>query len=63
MVELKTERLENNLVLHYATDEAGNKYLIKQNETGIEYENAVDILPCRYTYSITDKMVDNEQEL
>lgn len=63
MIELKTETLNEKLILHYATDEAGNRYFIKQNETGVEYENAVDILPCRYTYSITDKMVDTEQEL
>lgn len=27
---------------------------ILQNETGIMYEDAVDVLPCRYTYSETD---------
>lgn len=30
------------------------KYII-QNETGLEYEDAYDIIPCPYTYSESDR--------
>ena len=58
MVELKTKMLDENIIMHYAEDEDGNKYFIRQNETGIEYECACDVIPCRYTYSITDKIIE-----
>lgn len=29
-------------------------YII-QNETGLEYEDAYDIIPCHYTYSESDR--------
>lgn len=40
---------------------------IRQVETGIVYEDAVDVLPCRYTYEETDEPIitvgpeDNER--
>ena len=30
---------------------------IRQIETGIVYEDAVDVLPCRYTYEETDEPI------
>lgn len=36
---------------------------IRQNETGAVYEEAIDIAPCRYTYSETEeKIPDPEPE-
>lgn len=32
-----------------------DKYYILQNETGIEYVDAMDTIPCKYTYSETTK--------
>lgn len=52
-----------NLVKHYAEDEYENRYYIRQVETGIEYSEAVDVLPCRYTYVATDKMIEKENEI
>lgn len=49
------EILTNNLVKHYSDN---CKYIL-QNETGIEYAEAVDVLPCRYTYSETEKDIDS----
>ena len=64
MIELKTKILENNLIKHYAEDSQGNKYYIKQVETGIEYPEAIDVIPCRYTYIVTDKKIEEvEQEV
>lgn len=52
----------SNLIKHYAEDENGNKYYIKQVETGIEYSEAIDVYPCRYTYKATDKKVEEPIE-
>ena len=72
MVELKNEKLDERLVKFYAIDENGDKYYIKQVQTGIEYIEAVDLItnPNGYTYEITDKKeqengeqsIDNQQE-
>ena len=49
---IKTETLnDGKLIRHYS--DTGN--IMVQNETGIEYSEAVDVIPCRYTYSETDK--------
>lgn len=39
--------------------------MIRQIETGIDYEDAVDNVPCLYTYEETDKPIETEsfQEL
>lgn len=66
MIEIKTQYpfieedgSENaNLVKHYAEDENGDRYYIQQVQTGIEYEEAIDIYPCRYVYVTTDKKVE-----
>lgn len=31
---------------------------IRQVETGIVYDDAVDIIPCKYTYEETDEPID-----
>ena len=50
------EVITNNLVKHYSDK---GKY-ISQNETGIEYAEAVDVMPCRYTYSETQKNIEDD---
>lgn len=52
------EAIGSKFVNHYS-DEG---YYIRQNETGNAYENAVDIVPCRYTYTETDDKIP-EREL
>ena len=52
------ELVENGeRVRHYS--DAG--FYILQNETGIEYEDAVDVLDAPYTYSETDKLIEIEE--
>ena len=48
-----TEQMENNRIRHYSD----SGFRIIQNETGIVYDDAVDVLPCRYTYSETEEMI------
>lgn len=54
---VKSEQLENNLVWHYSD----SGFRILQNETGIMYDDAVDVLPCRYTYSETEELTPSEE--
>jgi hypothetical protein len=44
------ELLENDRVRHYSNQ----NMMIKQVETGDLYEDAVDPIPCRFTYEETD---------
>lgn len=62
MVELKTEIFQDKLIRHYAEDSKGNKYYIKQVETGIIYAEAVDVIPCKYTYVATDEKIEEVED-
>lgn len=44
----------DELIKHYSDND---KY-IRQVETGIEYTEAIDTYPCRYTYEETDKTIE-----
>lgn len=59
MIELKIEKLNDKLEKHYAEDENGVRYYITQVETGVEYDEAIDVIPCRYRYVLTNKVVSN----
>lgn len=47
----------NDLIKHYSDD---GKMII-QTETGIEYDEAIDVVPCRYTYEEVEKENNNEK--
>ena len=47
-----------NLIRHYS-DEG---YLICQMDTGIEYIEAVDVYPCKYTYVETEHLIPQPPE-
>lgn len=53
---VKSEQLENNIVRHYSD----SGFRILQNETGIVYDDAVDVMPCRYNYSETVELVEGD---
>lgn len=55
---IKEELIENGGRVRHWSD-TGLK--IRQIETGIVYEDAVDIAPCRYTYEETDEAVEAEE--
>ena len=57
---IQIEYLNNGtLIKHYS--DAG--FLLLQNETGAKYSDPVDIVPCPYTYTETDELVDGEEEI
>lgn len=70
MIELKLQRpyidfngkVREKLERHYAEDENGVKYKIKQIETGVIYDEAVDLVPCKYTYEATNDKVELNEE-
>lgn len=45
---------DGTLVKHYS--DAG--YMLLQNETGLKYSDPIDVVPCRYTYTETDELVE-----
>jgi hypothetical protein len=68
MVEIMTEHplvdedgyLHYDLIKHYGRDEKGVKYTLIQNETGEPYEDPVDLFPCKYTYSVGEKVEEDD---
>lgn len=54
---VKSEQLENNHIRHYSD----SGFRIRQNETGVVYDDAVDVLPCRYTYSETEEPIPDRE--
>lgn len=52
-MSVKTQKVENR-VRHYSDKDLK----ILQVETGIVYDDAVDEVPCRYTYKETDIPID-----
>ena len=48
---IQVEYLKNGELVRHYSDEG---MMILQVETGIEYEEAVDVVPCRFTYEETE---------
>ena len=44
---------------HYAEDECGKRYFVLQVDTGTEYRDAVDNVPCKHIYMPTNKLVED----
>ena len=51
------EKFSENLVRHYS--DKGVR--IKQVETGLVYDEAIDLIPCKYNYEETDEIVTVER--
>lgn len=53
-----TELVDNETRIRHYSDQ----YLkIRQVETGVVYDDAVDYLPCRFTYEETDIPIDDTE--
>ena len=55
---LQSELIENGERIHHWSG-AGLK--IRQMETGIVYDDAVDVMPCRYSYEETDEPIEEAE--
>ena len=51
---------QDNIQLYRTYSDEG--YYIKQVETGIEYEEAIDVENAPYTYEETNKLIEIENE-
>lgn len=47
----------DNRVKHYSD----KNVMLLQKETGKIYVDAVDVIPCKYTYEETDTPIENEE--
>ena len=58
---LKQEKtiINNKELLHTYSD--NNKYIL-QVETNVKYNEAYDVIPCRYTYKETEEEIVIEEE-
>lgn len=54
---IQTEYLKDGTLIRHYSD-AG--FVLLQNETGEKYADPIDIVPCRYTYTETDELIDAE---
>ena len=56
---IKTELLKNGTLIRHYSD-SGMKLL--QVETGFMYDEAIDIVPCQYTYAETNTPIETTEE-
>jgi hypothetical protein len=56
---IKTEFLHDGTLIKHFSD-AG--FMLLQNETGMKYADPIDVVPCRYTYTETDELIEVEEE-
>lgn len=52
------EYVENGERIRHYSD---RNFKIRQIETGVIYDDAVDVLPCRYTYEETNEPIETDQ--
>ena len=55
---VQTELLKNGTLIRHYSD---REMKLLQIETGLLYDEAIDIVPCRYTYEETDKPIEKEE--
>lgn len=59
MIIQKKVNLGSRTLLHSYSD--NNKYIL-QIETNTKYDEAYDVIPCRYTYIETEEEIKKEEE-
>lgn len=55
---IQSETINNDLIRHYSDA----RLRIEQVETGKVYDDAVDAIPCAYTYRETNEPIGGEDE-
>ena len=59
MIIQKEVNVGSKTLLHTYSD--SNKYIL-QVETNTKYDEAYDVIPCRYTYTETEEEIENEKD-
>ena len=57
MIKQEKVTINNKELLHTYSD--SNKYIL-QVETNVEYNEAYDVIPCKYTYTETEEIIKEE---
>ena len=57
---IKTEYLNDETLIKHYSDKG---VLLLQVETGLKYADPVDLVPCRYTYTETDELIEFDEEI
>lgn len=58
MIKQEEVILGGNTFLHTYSD---SNFYIEQIETGSIYDETYDVIPCRFTYHETDKLIEKEE--
>ena len=58
MIKQEEVILGGNTFLHTYSD---SNFYIEQIETGSIYDETYDVIPCKYTYRETDKLIGKEE--
>ena len=58
MIKQEEKILGGGIFLHTYSDSG---FYILQVETGIKYDEAYDVIPCRYTYEETSEKIEAEE--
>lgn len=56
---IKTEYLNDGTLIKHYSDQG---FLLLQNETGAKYADPIDLVPCIYTYTETDELIEDPGE-
>ena len=59
MIIQKEVNIGSRILLYTYSD--SNKYIL-QVETNTKYDEAYDVIPCRYTYVETEEKIENEKD-
>lgn len=54
---IQTEYLNDGTLVKHYSDQG---FLLLQNETGLKYFEPIDVVPCHYTYTETDELIEIE---
>ena len=57
---IKTEYLNDGTLIKHYSDQG---FLLLQNETGVKYADPIDAVPCIYTYTETDELIETEKSI
>ena len=49
---------DGTLIKHYSNQ----GFMLLQNKTGVKYSDPIDVVPCRYTYTETDELIESDEE-
>lgn len=59
MLKQEEKILGGNKFVHTYSDKG---FYILQVETNIKYDEAYDVIPCKYTYKETDEKIEREEK-